>query len=107
MSNPDDIKNECKRFFMEKFKEPITVRPSIVSDKFLKLNNADRCFLELPFHHDEIKAAVWLCGSEKAPGPDGFNFRFFKEFWNIVGRDVVDAVHYFEIHKTIKGGCNS
>ncbi|KAL4555405.1 hypothetical protein LXL04_038023 [Taraxacum kok-saghyz] len=107
ISNPDAIKRECKRFFMDKFKDPLPVRPSIDSDKFLKLNNADRCFLELPFHPEEIKAAMWLCWSEKAPGPDGFNFRFFKQFWDILGKDVVEAVQFFGDHKTLNGGCNS
>ena len=50
---------------------------------------------------------MWLCGSEKAPGPDGFNFKFFKRYWNIIGKEVVEAVQFFGVHKTISGGCNS
>ncbi|KAK3229962.1 hypothetical protein Dsin_001843 [Dipteronia sinensis] len=32
---------------------------------------------------------------DKAPGPDGFNAYFFKITWDIVGKDVIDAVQEF------------
>ncbi|GJW39680.1 hypothetical protein Tco_0065525 [Tanacetum coccineum] len=33
-----------------------------------------------PVTHEEIKEAVWDCGSSKAPGPDGFSFAFVKKY---------------------------
>nr|GFC80910.1 RNA-directed DNA polymerase, eukaryota [Tanacetum cinerariifolium] len=30
--------------------------------------------------NEEIKKAVWDCGSDKSPRPDGFTFEFFKKF---------------------------
>nr|GEW99128.1 RNA-directed DNA polymerase, eukaryota, reverse transcriptase zinc-binding domain protein [Tanacetum cinerariifolium] len=30
--------------------------------------------------NDEIKKAVWDCGTDKAPGPDGFTFGFYRKF---------------------------
>ena len=35
------------------------------------------------------------CGSDKAPGPDGFNFRFIKKFWDIIKGDLVSAVQWW------------
>nr|GEX30335.1 RNA polymerase II large subunit [Tanacetum cinerariifolium] len=40
----------------------------------------------------EIKKAVWDCGTDKAPGPDGFTFGFFRHFWYLVDREIYDAV---------------
>ena len=34
-------------------------------------------------------------GSTKALGPDGMNALFYKNFWHIVGNDVVNAMLYF------------
>nr|GEW12423.1 RNA-directed DNA polymerase, eukaryota, reverse transcriptase zinc-binding domain protein [Tanacetum cinerariifolium] len=34
---------------------------------------------------EEIKRAVWDCGIDKAPGPDGFTFGFYLWYWDIIG----------------------
>ena len=57
-----------------------TVRPSFTPDMTLVL---DREFIE-----EEVKAAVFSLGSNKAHGPDGFHASFFQHNWKIVGREV-------------------
>lgn len=52
--------------------------------------------LENPFSLEEIKAAIWACGSEKALGPDGFTFKFLKNYWELIKGDVLALVKYFE-----------
>ncbi|KAL0285634.1 UNVERIFIED_CONTAM: hypothetical protein Sangu_2770100 [Sesamum angustifolium] len=44
---------------------------------------------------DEIKSVVFEMAPFKSPGPDGFPPSFFKNFWHIVGTDVVKAVQHF------------
>ncbi|GJW21887.1 RNA-directed DNA polymerase, eukaryota, reverse transcriptase zinc-binding domain protein [Tanacetum coccineum] len=39
-----------------------------------------------------IKRAVWNCRSGKAPGPDGFTFKFIKLYWETIGKDFVNMV---------------
>ncbi|GJY64019.1 hypothetical protein Tco_0465479 [Tanacetum coccineum] len=34
--------------------------------------------LEAEVSNEEIKKAVWDCGVDKSPGPDGFTFDFYK-----------------------------
>ncbi|XP_071688860.1 uncharacterized protein [Rutidosis leptorrhynchoides] len=36
--------------------------------------------------------AVWEYGSDKAPGPDGFNFAFIKKYWDILKDEVISSV---------------
>ncbi|GKC83759.1 hypothetical protein Tco_1139476, partial [Tanacetum coccineum] len=48
--------------------------------------------------HPEIKNAMFSMGNEKSPGPDGFTAAFFKEAWDIVGKDVILAVREFFIN---------
>ncbi|GJZ72838.1 hypothetical protein Tco_0636984 [Tanacetum coccineum] len=45
-----------------------------VFDRYLSSNQSD--FLERDFSQEEIKRAVWDCGGDRAPGPDGFSFKF-------------------------------
>ena len=56
---------------------------------------------------EEIKLAVSSCGSDKAPGPDGFTFKFFKTYWDLVKDDIVEFVKYFETLGKFSNGCNS
>nr|GEX41763.1 RNA-directed DNA polymerase, eukaryota [Tanacetum cinerariifolium] len=63
--------------------------------------------LELAVSNDEILRAVWHCGNDKSPGPDGFTFEFFRAFWNIIGPDFCLAVDWFFQHHSFAKGCNS
>ncbi|GJV83921.1 putative RNA-directed DNA polymerase, eukaryota, reverse transcriptase zinc-binding domain protein [Tanacetum coccineum] len=49
-------------------------------------------------HPGTIKNAMFSMGNEKSPGPDGFTAAFFKEDWDIVGKDVILAVREFFIN---------
>lgn len=62
--------------------------------------------MEHSITYDEIKKAVWECGSNKSLGPDGF-LNFFRKYWNIVDKDVVVAVTQFFVSGIFPPGCNS
>ncbi|XP_035834035.1 uncharacterized protein LOC118482599 [Helianthus annuus] len=44
------------------------------------------------FSKEEVKEAMFQINDEKAPGPDGYSAKFFKEAWDIVGNEVTEAV---------------
>nr|GEY46527.1 RNA-directed DNA polymerase, eukaryota [Tanacetum cinerariifolium] len=48
--------------------------------------------LEINVNYEEIKCAVWDCGTNKSPRPDGFTFEFFCRYWNIINQDVMNVV---------------
>ncbi|XP_022849889.1 uncharacterized protein LOC111371978 [Olea europaea var. sylvestris] len=43
----------------------------------------------------EIKDALFSIGDDKSPGPDGYTSCFFKEAWDIVGNDFMEAIYEF------------
>ncbi|XP_022003012.1 uncharacterized protein LOC110900430 [Helianthus annuus] len=53
------------------------------------------------FSKEEIKDAVWNCGGDKTPGPDGLTFRFLKDFWELFEKDFGLALEYFYVHGCI------
>nr|GEV29006.1 RNA-directed DNA polymerase, eukaryota [Tanacetum cinerariifolium] len=63
--------------------------------------------LECPVTKEEIKRAVWDCGENKSPGPDGYTFEFFRKFWDTTGSDLCVAVEWFFEHSSFTKGCNS
>ncbi|GJS19696.1 hypothetical protein Tco_0448328 [Tanacetum coccineum] len=50
--------------------------------------------LEYMVSKEEVKRAVWDCGTDKSPGPDGFTFGFYRHFWSTIENDVFEAVKY-------------
>ncbi|GJV81698.1 RNA-directed DNA polymerase, eukaryota [Tanacetum coccineum] len=63
--------------------------------------------LERTVSKDEIKRAVWDCGVDKSPGPDGFTFGFYRRFWTTIEDDVCKAVVWFFQNNFIPNGGNS
>ncbi|KHN27108.1 Transposon TX1 putative 149 kDa protein, partial [Glycine soja] len=60
-----------------------------------------------PFSDQEIKEAVWSCGGDKCPGPDGFNFNFIKEFWGVMKPEFRRFVDEFHAHGSFPRGSNA
>ncbi|KAJ0933726.1 putative RNA-directed DNA polymerase [Helianthus annuus] len=75
------IKREVLRFFRNKLRESLSVRPYLCGHGFKKLSDEDAEGLVRVISLQEINEAVYGCGADKAPGPDGFNFRFLRTFW--------------------------
>ena len=63
------------------------IRPNCSCTGLKRITEQDGAFLIDTFSKQEIKEAVFECGSNKAPGPDGFNFRFIKRFWDVLEED--------------------
>ncbi|GJZ96322.1 putative RNA-directed DNA polymerase, eukaryota, reverse transcriptase zinc-binding domain protein [Tanacetum coccineum] len=55
----------------------------------------DHDFLETRVTLEEVKIVVWDCGSNKAPGPDGFSFAFVKKYWDLLKKDIFEFVGSF------------
>nr|GEV74594.1 putative reverse transcriptase domain-containing protein [Tanacetum cinerariifolium] len=90
-----DIKSAFLHFYKDKF----SCHDSPVSFPLMlpahRLSITDREFLESMVSMDEIKAAVWDCGSQKAPGPDGYSFMFIKKLWDLLKHDTQTFVVRF------------
>ena len=58
-------------------------------------DNNHVAMLVAPVSNVEIKEALWAMGDDKAPGPDGFNAKFYKASWDLTGPEVCAAVKEF------------
>lgn len=103
----NEIKAEVFRFYSIKFFENHVSRPKLINPQFKSISMMEAIRVESPISLDEVKAAIWDCGSEKAPGPDGFTFKFLKKYWDIIKGDVMNFVNHFERCGSFARGCNS
>ncbi|GKD41716.1 putative RNA-directed DNA polymerase, eukaryota, reverse transcriptase zinc-binding domain protein [Tanacetum coccineum] len=95
VTDPQQIKVTFFNFFKQKFQanDSLIDFPSTPSSS--RLDDCNRVFLETNASMDELKAAVWGCGSEKAPGPDGYTFAFVKKYWDMLKVDIFGFVNSF------------
>nr|GFB28751.1 RNA-directed DNA polymerase, eukaryota, reverse transcriptase zinc-binding domain protein [Tanacetum cinerariifolium] len=107
LSNPQDIKDSFHSFFESKFKK-VEAAKVVSRSQFYKTVQPDQnVFLTSVITEAEIREAVWDCGSDKSPEPDGFTFAFYKKFWDMIKVDVVAFVQAFFNTSTFPRGCNA
>ncbi|GJW92040.1 RNA-directed DNA polymerase, eukaryota [Tanacetum coccineum] len=105
--NPKVIKSEFFLHFRKRFEKPSANR-ILIDMNFPKTISIDQqTELEGAVSKEEVKKAVWDCGSDKSPGPDGFSFGFYRKFWTCIENDVFAAVNYFFTFGDIPKGCNA
>ncbi|GKV34650.1 hypothetical protein SLEP1_g43008 [Rubroshorea leprosula] len=92
------MKDGVANYFETLFKEDVWQRPVLDGVDFKKISDEERAMLEAPFSEEEVKQAAWSCESTKAPGADGFNFKFVKEMWGTLKDDVMGYVSDFHKH---------
>ncbi|GJR29249.1 hypothetical protein Tco_1105481 [Tanacetum coccineum] len=104
---PNDVKQEFLSHFQDRFAKPSERRANI-DMRFPKTISEDQSQdLEREVSKQEIKTAVWGCGTGRNPRPYGFSFGFYRHFWPVIEHDVYMAVNHFFIHGEIPPGCNS
>nr|GEV99465.1 calcineurin B-like protein 4 [Tanacetum cinerariifolium] len=91
VSNPNEVKMAFLNFYNEKFQaqdSSLSFSPMTATSV---LDDSDHFFLEDMVTTDEIRAAVWACGSNKASDSDGLSFHFLKKYWKLISYDVTKA----------------
>nr|GFB31402.1 RNA-directed DNA polymerase, eukaryota [Tanacetum cinerariifolium] len=80
VDDPSKVKDEFRNYFASRFCDP-GIRHGVINFNFPNRLNIDQPGeLEAPISRDEIRRAVWDCGENKSPGPNGFTFEFFRRF---------------------------
>ncbi|CAH9104521.1 unnamed protein product [Cuscuta europaea] len=71
------------------------------------VNDEDNVNLMKIPQEEEVNLAVWGLNQNGAPDPDGFNGKFFRKCWHILGVDLVKAVQEFFMGISIPYGISS
>nr|GEW56594.1 RNA-directed DNA polymerase, eukaryota [Tanacetum cinerariifolium] len=107
ISEPHRVKNEFFTHFKKQFS--LIQAPSICFDFTFptRLFSDQVQDLERTVTYEEVKRAVWDCGTNKSPGPDGFSFEFYRKYWTTIDDDVnfekaFDSVKWDYLDETLK-----
>ncbi|GKB57250.1 RNA-directed DNA polymerase, eukaryota [Tanacetum coccineum] len=73
----------------KRFQRSHGIPPSLGGDMPNRLSSTQSDFLKHQISRDEIKKVMWDCGGDRAPGPDGFTFKFITTFWDLIEDDII------------------
>ncbi|GJZ17316.1 RNA-directed DNA polymerase, eukaryota [Tanacetum coccineum] len=107
IDSPGLVKNEFLAHFKNQVDQPQETRIQFNMNFLCTIMADQKAKLENVVTKEEIKRAVWDCGIDKSPGPDGFTFGFYRRFWNVIKTDVVEAVTFFFRNGYFPKGGNS
>ncbi|GJT28764.1 RNA-directed DNA polymerase, eukaryota, partial [Tanacetum coccineum] len=85
VDEPSRVKKEFRDHFAARFQDPGICHGKLNFSFPNRLSSEQVAELEIPISKEEIRNAVWGCGENKSPGPDGFTFEFFRKYWHIIG----------------------
>lgn len=109
-SNPSSIQHHILAFYKDLLGTP-GLKFGFLDDQFWdledKLTALEQWSLERSFTEEELKHALFASEPNGAPGPDGFIFKFYQFFWDVVRSDLMVLTHYFfentlDLHKINK-----
>jgi len=102
-----NVRDAVFNHFSNHFRKQNVVRPGVATLPFRKLSFVEAGNLTKPFSVEEVKQAVWDCDSFKSPGPDGVNFGFIKQFWDMMKDDFMRFIVEFHRNGKLTKGVNS
>ncbi|GJW84113.1 hypothetical protein Tco_0157258 [Tanacetum coccineum] len=92
VTNPQQVKMTFYNFYNDKFEALDSLMELSPVVPFASLSQEDNIEFQKLVTKEEIRSAVWDCGSQKAPGPDGFSFLLLKTYWELLKEDARKAV---------------
>lgn len=91
----EQVKNKAVRFYQDLCQaKRVSDSCSRMEQVLTKRLNNDQITMLQSRVEEEITRAMLNMLKGKAPGPDGCTAEFYQNCWNVVGKDVIDAVSY-------------
>lgn len=81
-------------------------RPKLDNLSFNSNTERNREQLADKFTEKEILDCLRESDGDKAPGPDGFNFKFLQTFWDLIKGNVTEIFNDFHSHNTFVRSLN-
>nr|GEZ16231.1 RNA-directed DNA polymerase, eukaryota [Tanacetum cinerariifolium] len=107
ITNSKAVKDAFRDHFASRYKKPVDSRLKLNIQFPNRLSSKQVEILDNGVSRAEIRDAVWGCGVNKSPGPDGFTFEFFRQYWNFLSTDFCEAVESFFVNGAFPKGNNA
>jgi len=90
------VRSQVKGYFESKFGVNLRIMVNLDRVRFKSIFVVDNDLLCSNITEKEILETVSQCGSSMCSGPDGFDFLFVKNNWEVIGKDIVIIIFSFQ-----------
>lgn len=98
-----ELKSEIRNYFAHRFSQEAVPEFDFEMEDHAKISADQSDLLEAVPSREEIKNVVWACGIDKAPGFDGYNFKFIREMWDVIQDEIVEFIlEFFTLGGTVR-----
>jgi len=87
-NDPIQVREEVRQVFEKRFIAPKKLNLNLQGIDFPTLSEDENMLLIKEIKDLEIEDVINQCEGNKSPNPDGFNFFFIKQNWDILKYDV-------------------
>ncbi|XP_050233132.1 uncharacterized protein LOC126681628 [Mercurialis annua] len=106
-TTPTDIRLHIRNYFSNLFSSNNDLNFDLSNLHFKSVSSSYAAQLIKPFTELEIYNALSSCGMSKAPGPDEFNFFFYRKAWSYLKHDIMNMFSSFYNTSRLPKGLNS
>ncbi|GKV13708.1 hypothetical protein SLEP1_g24695 [Rubroshorea leprosula] len=107
VSDQRGLEQIALHYFQGLFTSEAQTDPSHILQQIHKqVSSTQTTALDRRYTEEEVLLALKQIHSSKAPGPDGMNAGFFKQYWPIIGQEVTTAVLQFLNDGIMANGLN-
>ncbi|XP_026433075.1 uncharacterized protein LOC113330483 [Papaver somniferum] len=108
MKSRDEIKDFIVNHYQAKFNGgDVHIDPVLFDIEHESISVAESAYMDAIPSLEEVRVAVFDLGADSAPGPDGFTGSFYRQFWEIISRDLFNAIANCWSMRKIPNGINS
>ena len=104
------IKQAAEVHFQNMYKEDGFIDSDLASEFLTNIpwlvRDEENEELMKPFLKKDIIDVIWSMGSDKAPGPYGFSFHFYRVCWSIIRKDFLRMIKDFQLKAKV-GVCTN
>ncbi|XP_026451781.1 uncharacterized protein LOC113352131 [Papaver somniferum] len=108
MKSRDEINDYIVNHYQAKFNGgDVNIDPRLFDIDHESISDAESAFMDAIPSLEEVKEDVFDLGADSAPGPDGFIGSFYIQCWNIISKDLFNAIANCWAISKIPNGINS
>jgi hypothetical protein len=101
VEKPFEVRKVVVDYFKNHVADTHWERPTLDGVDFATLSVAENLSLVASFSMIEIEEVIKSSDGNKSPGPDGFNFAFYKEFWHLLKHEIRIMFDQFHANEVI------